>query len=336
VNVHPTKLEVRFQDSSRLYSQLLSTLRTKFLATDLTARVETPPDDDPARAHDDARAVQIRQQVVDWAKGKLASWGPAREAGPGIGGAAAPGVPNAPRPREPLDLTRLNRSWSSIAPEDADEEFVPFSIPDEPAAMAQPVATPLAAATRVRALQVHNRYLVAETEEGMLVIDQHALHERILYEQLRGRVMAGGIEAQSLLVPEPVDLSPAEAAAALEHRELLAQLGMRVEPFGGDTILVTGYPAMLANLNPVEVLQALLGQLLAGAKLPDRRDLLDELLHSIACKAAIKAGDRLSGEEIASLLEQRHLIDDPHHCPHGRPAALVFSREELDRQFKRV
>ena len=137
-------------------------------------------------------------------------------------------------------------------------------------------------------------------------------------------------------MPEAVDLSPAEATAALENRELLAELGMRIEPFGGATVLVAGFPAMLANMNPAEVLRSLLERFLAGGKQPDQRDLLDELLHTIACKAAIKAGDRLTAEEIASLLEQRHLVDDPHHCPHGRPTALIFTREELDKHFKRV
>ena len=177
---------------------------------------------------------------------------------------------------------------------------------------------------------------MTETEEGVTIIDQHALHERILYEHLRERVAAGAMEMQTLLVPEPVDLSPAEKAAALEHRDLLASLGMKVEPFGGDTLLIAGYPAMLANLNPVEVLRALLERFLSDVKRPDRRDLLDDLLHTIACKAAIKAGDRLAPEEIAALLEQRHLVADTHHCPHGRPAALVFTREELDKQFKRM
>ena len=100
------------------------------------------------------------------------------------------------------------------------------------------------------ALQIHNRYLVTETDEGVMVIDQHALHERILYEQLRHRVSANAMETQNLLVPEPVDLSAAEAAAALENRDLLAELGMKIEPFGGDTVLVVGYPAMLANISP--------------------------------------------------------------------------------------
>ncbi len=144
------------------------------------------------------------------------------------------------------------------------------------------------------------------------------------------------LESQALLVPEPVDLSPAEAAAALEARDVLGQLGVAIEPFGGDTVLVSSYPAMLANFRPAEVLRELVEQLLAGGKSPDRRDVLDSLLHMISCKAAIKAGDRLSATEIAALLEQRHLAQDTHHCPHGRPTALYFSREELDRQFKRT
>ena len=185
-------------------------------------------------------------------------------------------------------------------------------------------------------MQIHNRYLVTESEEGVTIIDQHALHERILYEQLRRRVLSESVETQNLLVPEPVDLSAAEAAAALENRDLLAKLGMKIEPFGGDTVLIAGYPAMLANISPVDVLHELLERLLAGGKDPDRRDLLDELLHAIACKAAIKAGDRLAPDEITSLLQQRHLVDDPHHCPHGRPTTLVFTREELDKQFRRT
>jgi DNA mismatch repair protein MutL len=101
-------------------------------------------------------------------------------------------------------------------------------------------------------------------------------------------------------------------------------------------VLITGFPAMLANMNPGEILHALLERLVSGGGQPDRRDLLDDMLHTVACKAAIKAGDRLTAAEIAVLLEQRHTVDDSHHCPHGRPTELVFTREELDKQFKRV
>jgi DNA mismatch repair protein MutL len=186
------------------------------------------------------------------------------------------------------------------------------------------------------ALQVHNRYLVLENDAGIEVIDQHALHERILYEQIREKVLAGALESQRLLVPEPVDLSATEAAAVLEHTELLGQLGVEVQPFGGETVLVSSYPAMLANLSPAEVLRELVEKLLPGGRRPEMRDLLDELLHMIACKAAVKFGDRLTTEEVEALLAQRHLVQDQHHCPHGRPTALVFTREDLDRQFKRI
>lgn len=170
----------------------------------------------------------------------------------------------------------------------------------------------------------------------MIIIDQHALHERVLYEQIREKVLAGSLESQRLLVPEPVDLSPQEAAAVLDQKELLEKLGVEVEPFGGDTVLVSSYPAMLAKNSPAEILRELVEHLLSGGKQPDRRDLLDELLHMISCKAAVKYGDRLSPEEIDALVEQRHLAQDSHHCPHGRPTALVFTREDLDRQFKRI
>ena len=328
VNVHPTKLEVRFQDSGRLYSQLLSTLRGKFLSTDLTVHVRPADPRDPSGGHDEARAAQLRQELVDWAKGKVASWGTEGEAGSESPARSALELERSADSRQPLELTQLERSWAPPGDVSGDRSGQSPGGPAE-------VLPQTSAGRSAPALQVHNRYLVAETEEGVTIIDQHALHERILYEQLRSRVMSGAIETQNLLVPEPVDLSATEAATALEHRELLGQLGMKIEPFGGDTVLVAGYPAMLANLSPVELLHELLERLLSGGRAPDRRDLLDELLHAIACKAAIKAGDRLAPEEIAALLEQRHRVDDPHHCPHGRPAALVFTREELDKQFKR-
>ena len=346
VNVHPTKLEVRFQDSGRLYSQLLATIRSKFLTTDLTTHVQSDAAEDPTGGHDDAHAAQLRRDLVDWAKGKVASWRPPQgEALPGQGGTqtqehriesprqwsfdAVDAPVDATAERRPLELTRLDRLHTppgagSCA--EATESLPPGSectcgrSTDRPA----------------KALQVHNRYLVTETQEGVTIIDQHALHERILFEQLQARVAEGAMEMQNLLVPEPVDLGPTEAAAVLENRDLLAQLGMRVEPFGGGTVLVAGFPAMLANMNPVEVLHSLVERLISGAGQPNRHDLLDDLLHTIACKAAIKAGDRLSPDEITALLEQRHLVDDAHHCPHGRPTALVFTREELDKQFKRT
>jgi DNA mismatch repair protein MutL len=354
VNVHPTKLEVRFRDGGRLYSQLLSTLRGKFLTTDLTTAAQAPPghsladNEDPSGVHDGAKAAQLRQELVDWAKGKVADWPqpelkaaapePAAESWTRSETLKQYSFPTSEpaSERRPLELTHLDPLRPASLQQAAGEARIAREDPaHEPGEMPRP-AEGLAYARPPQALQIHNRYLITETQEGVTIIDQHALHERILFEQLRARIDAGALETQNLLVPEPVDLSPAEAGIALEHREVLSQLGLRIEPFGGDTVLITGFPAMLANMIPGEILHALLERLVSGGGQPDRRDLLDDMLHTVACKAAIKAGDRLTAAEISALLEQRHTVDDSHHCPHGRPTELVFTREELDKQFKRV
>ncbi len=360
VNVHPTKLEVRFQDGGTLYGQLLGTLRTRFLSTDLTARLQpVGPKSEAAAAHDPAKTEQLRQDLVAWAKGELATQkatlgqiAPADAAADDPFGVVAGASANAAAPvqgridlnyppRAPLELVKLDRSYAAVDPDDEDEdepELVEARGELNSLGFRGPSSTGATwrADRPAAALQVHNRYLIAESDDGMVVIDQHALHERILYEQLREKVLAGALESQRLLVPETVDLTSNEAAAVIEAKDLLAQLGVTVEPFGGDTVLVSSYPAMMASLSPTALIRDLADRLMSGGKLPDRRDLTDELLHMMSCKAAVKAGDPLSPAEIEALLEQRHLAQDAHHCPHGRPTALVFTREELDRQFKRT
>jgi DNA mismatch repair protein MutL len=183
---------------------------------------------------------------------------------------------------------------------------------------------------------VHDSYLIAETGDGMMVIDQHALHERILFEELRSRLAQGQVESQRLLVPETVDLTADEAALLVERTELLAQLGVDVEPFGGDTVLVRSIPAMLKHVVPERLVRDLAEHLRTQPLPPTREGLLAELLHMVACKAAIKAGQPLSPAEITALLERRHLVADSHHCPHGRPTALVFTKADLEKQFGRI
>ena len=327
VNVHPTKLEVRFRDGGRLYSQLLSTLRSKFLTTDLTTQAQAPPgSEDPSGGarRDAGGPVAAGACRLGQGQGRhLAESGPAAaepaglRAGPGGRRTVGPHGPlkqysfpasNEPAERRPLELTRLDLLRPALEARSASAGKLAISRGTQDIRRAGTQADTslrLAEHASVRppqALQIHNRYLITETREGVTIIDQHALHERILFEQLRARIDAGALETQNLLVPEPVDLSPAEAAIALEHRDVLGQLGLRIEPFGGDTVLITGFPAMLANMNPGEILHALLERLVSGGGQPDRRDLLDDMLHTVACKAAIKAGDRLTAVEIAALL----------------------------------
>lgn len=357
VNVHPAKLEVRFQDGGRLYSQLLATLRNRFLSTDLTARAQ----------------LSNRDPFPPPVPSPFST--PSGLGYSGMGGSSPFTLSPPPSPpqqhRIEFPAPAANRSWLDPLP-----HLVPASGPNwtgagvdqtaenpggssllgsagfnPPAALGSgtaPHATSSSSGTaadssaavsspqRVVALQVHNTYLVLETEQGMVVIDQHALHERILYEKFKAKIAAGGFETQRLLVPTTVTLRPAEAAAVIEQSDVLRQFGIVVEPFGGDTIAIMGYPAILSRQDPAEMLRMLLDPLMTEGASPTTGTLLDELLNMMACKAAVKAGDRLSAEEIAALLEHRELCHDSHHCPHGRPTALVFSREELDRRFKRI
>ncbi|QDV74989.1 DNA mismatch repair endonuclease MutL [Botrimarina mediterranea] len=337
VNVHPQKLEVRFADSGPLYSQLLGTLRSRFLSSDLRVGASNHIGNDEDDAVGDATSG-----LVDWAKNELgerqrrfddsAPMSYARH----TSGGSVPAFRPFPSGGESLSMHRFMGPRAASSPTAAEGESVPMraAVGDD-AAHAYSESDDNAAP--VRALQLHNRYLIVETDAGMEVIDQHALHERVLYEQLRTRVLAGPLETQKLLVPEPVDLSPAEAAAVLDARELLLSVGLDVRAFGGDTVLVHSFPAMLRRLTPGETLRDLAAQLASEAgKAPDARDVLDELLHTMSCKAAVKYGDPLSDEEIAALLAARPATENHHHCPHGRPTSLVFTREELDRRFQRI
>jgi DNA mismatch repair protein MutL len=342
VNVHPTKAEVRFRDGQQLYRQLLSALRTKFLSMDLDSEMSLRKPSQPVPPPDPAERQKLQLELVDWAKQQLTVQPPPPR-GESLPHSSIP-VGNAADQPQATDYGRENRSPAAadpaIAGSDADQRFSPAtsfatdgirSPVGEIAASAGPVQ-----AGQFRAMQVHDCYLIVETTEGITLIDQHALHERVMYEQLRRRVLDGVVESQRMLVPETIDVSPGEAALLIEHRDVLTQLGFEVEEFGKGTVLLSAYPAILHRADHARLVRDVAEQLDGPEKNPSRRDILDSLLHMMACKAAVKAGDRLAAEEIESLLEQRHLIDDAHHCPHGRPTALNLSRAELDRQFGRL
>ena len=244
---------------------------------------------------------------------------------PGGGGPASnPPAPNSPGPS--TDGRPADRSDEDVAPWERDQDASSASSSID------------APSVCYLGFQVHNRYLVTQDQNGMVVIDQHALHERVLYERIKSKVLDSGqsLESQGLLVPEPVSMTAAERTAVLDHKETLAQIGMDVEEFGGETVVIRSYPAILKNSPPADMLRTLMDSVLGGGKKPEPMELLNHLLSTIAFKAAVKAGDPLSPDEIGSLLEQRDLYKDTHHCPHGRPTALFFSRDELDRMFGRL
>jgi DNA mismatch repair protein MutL len=203
---------------------------------------------------------------------------------------------------------------------------------DNPLSLMSDVPSPPTA----KVIQLYDAYLVLETPEGMLVIDQHALHERILFEELKNRLRSGQLEVQRLLIPQPIELPPEQAARALEYRDALRELALEIEDFGGNTLLLTSYPAILDNRPPQSILQVVIDYLVSKERPPTRDVLLNDLMSLMACHSAVRAGDRLTPEKIADLVAARELALDTHHCPHGRPTSLLLSRQELDRQFRRT
>ena len=184
-------------------------------------------------------------------------------------------------------------------------------------------------------LQVHDTFLVFETDEGLAVVDQHALHERILLEELSERVRSGSLTVQPLLVPAIVELPSAEIDALLSRTDELAAAGIRVGRFGENELAVHSLPALLARRDPERIVRGLADRIASGKCTGDAATVLDDVLHSMACRGAIMAGDRLDEAQAAELMARADLIDNPHGCAHGRPTSLRISLTELRRRFER-
>ena len=308
VNVHPTKAEVRFRDAQLLFGMLRSTLRRRLDRANLVPRLQAPTGG--------FLQLQLMPPVTP----------PSLFSQPGLPSFTKkpwPEPPPRPEPRiaNPVPPPPVAESPTTF------EAFPPASVLSTPPEL--PFADP-------KAIQLHNAYLVLETPDGMLVVDQHALHERVLFEQLQERMRTGRLESQRLLVPEPIELTPDLAARTLDQKDALAELGLGVDDFGGGTLLLTAYPALLSRTPPAEILRSVVDFLATQDRLPSRDILLTELLSRMACHAAVRSGDALTQDEIAALIRMRHLAGDTHHCPHGRPTALLFTRHDLDKQFRRI
>ena len=347
VNVHPTKSEVRFRDGQALYRQLLSTLRNRFLSLDLGGDFKLPqrPAAPPAAVTGGELQLKLAEFVPE----------ATTTAGSAVGSSEAQRRPSFPETGLPVTATSGVEELGAVSPVSLHSgvsrtgenpvQAVPTggSVPiggDSGSTVALQTAradTPSEPhSSALRAFQIHDCYIVVADEAGLTVIDQHALHERILYEHLRERVLSGAIESQRMLVPDAFEFSPRDAAVLAEHRSLLSELGFEIEEFGGNSMLLSSYPVMLSRANREQLIRDIVEQLDQPAEKPDQRDIMDSVLHMMSCRAAIKAGRRLTREEMESLLEQRHLVDDSHHCPHGRPTSLVVSRGTLDKQFGRL
>ena len=183
--------------------------------------------------------------------------------------------------------------------------------------------------------QIRQTYIVAEGNEGMYLVDQHAAHERVVYDRIRNGDQRKGIMAQPLLAPTPVELNLAQAGVLQEYGDMLAEYGFQLEPFGREVWLVRAIPATLTmrnNPDPAAALVNLLDAVSVEQVVMERED---ALAATIACHGSVRAGDTLSADEMDALLRQLETAENPHHCPHGRPTVIHFTEYQLEREFGR-
>ncbi len=183
--------------------------------------------------------------------------------------------------------------------------------------------------------QLFDTYLLCQAEDGLVAIDQHAVQERLIFEELKGHYDAGTMPGQILMFPAMVELLPAEVEALAQHGPELQRLGLELQEFGGDTVVIKAVPAGLDHLAPAEILRGILSHFSDDYPPGQETAMLDEVLAGMACKAAIKAGHALTPVEVHHLLERIERAGIFSHCPHGRSVVKRFSRGEIERWFQR-
>jgi DNA mismatch repair protein MutL len=180
--------------------------------------------------------------------------------------------------------------------------------------------------------QSNRTFIIAEGPDGIYMIDQHAAHERILFDRFDEAIGAGDVPSQPLLEPVSVELSPGQTEALEDNAALLASMGLRLEPFGSRSVLVRAVPAMATRVSPGELVTEVLTEL---ETLPRAESPRERVLAAMACKAAVKAGMTLDLQEMRELVTQLERTPRPATCPHGRPTMIHLSHVQLEREFGR-
>jgi DNA mismatch repair protein MutL len=212
----------------------------------------------------------------------------------------------------------------------------PMGFAEAPAARVEPEAPaeapgPLGAAKA----QLHGNWIVAQTADGIVLVDQHAAHERLVYESLKAQAAGAGIAAQALLIPEIVDLPAADAGRLLAARDDFARLGLEIEPFGGTAVAVRATPAILGPVAVAPLLRDLLDELADQGAAPGLKARIDAILSRMACHGSVRSGRALRAEEMNALLREMEATPNSGQCNHGRPTHVTLSLTDIERLFGR-
>ncbi|MCU0899611.1 MAG: DNA mismatch repair endonuclease MutL [Cypionkella sp.] len=183
--------------------------------------------------------------------------------------------------------------------------------------------------------QVHENYIIAQTTQGIVIVDQHAAHERLVYERLKRQMAETGITAQALLIPEIVELSPTDAARLIDAAPTLAQLGLVIEPFGGSAVAVRETPAILGAVNAAALIRDVLDELVDAGQSHLIRGKIDAVLSRMACHGSVRSGRQMRAEEMNALLREMEATPHSGQCNHGRPTYVELKLHDIERLFGR-
>ena len=315
VNVHPAKSEVRFRDPGLARGLIVSALRhalaeaghrasTTVAGATLGAMRPEPMPNGPARVYQmDRPSLGARTAAYQ---------------------SQAPGLAETPSPWDSAPGASLIETPVAGRV----EAFEPAPESDQPTAESQPLGAARG--------QVHENYIIAQTQDGMVIVDQHAAHERLVYEKLKRQMAENGVAAQALLIPEIVDLSEGDCARLLAVAEDLSRFGLSIEPFGGGSVAVRETPAILGEVNARAMVLDILDELddLGESQLVQAK--IEAILSRVACHGSIRSGRRMRGEEMNALLREMEATPHSGQCNHGRPTYVELKLADIERLFGRT
>ncbi len=350
VNVHPQKTEVRFANEREIFSLIYHGLRQRFEEISEIPQADFPDgiakrEAQKAPGRWDKIPEKLRDKVIADTKGPQRPLPQAREL-PGMKDPTPlerSEAPAAPRQATfPESVAGQSRPSGAKASERLhhEEQSAYFIEHREPVAVGEDVGDrPIDDLLKARLIgQAFKTYLILELGDELLFVDQHAAHERILYEHFkasRQKTREAGIRSQDLLVPVTLDVDPVEQGKAEEHREAIEREGYRFESFGPNSLILRAVPYTFdEGVDSEAAFRVVLDHVANGSL--GIIQLNDDLDHDIACKAAVKAHDNLSFDEMKQILKDLTTLDNPYHCPHGRPIVTRLGTTDLEKLFKRI
>lgn len=329
VNVHPTKMELRFDNQQRVYNFVYEAVKEAFREKELIPRVELPKAERPflSQMPDEgqkAKAMPAGEKNLDYfmqrMRERVTSYHNQNSQ------AEVKNISGIHREKEQTDRIRETVNYGK-SQQKAPEQLNLFD---------EKLLTKEAVKEHRIIGQLFDTYWLVEFHEQLYIIDQHAAHERVLYEKTLNSMKTREYTSQLLSPPLVLHLTMQEEEALNTYMEHFTNIGFEIEPFGGSSYAVRAVPDNLFHIAKNELLMEMLDNLTEGLQSAVTPDLIAEKVASMSCKAAVKGNSRLSRQEAEVLIDDLLKLENPYHCPHGRPTIISMTKRELEKKFKRI